>query len=95
MVGLFLLGAIVGAQQTSKDRNVTAWSLVITGQDANDSGVHDDFKSICVLPGGGTTPSGDTWLEDQVYTVVERTIDGNSVTTIEYFTPLDRGQDPN
>ena len=94
-MGLFLLGAIVGAQQTSRDRNVTAWSLIITGQDANDSGAHDDFKSIVTLPSGGTTPAGDTWLEDQVYAVVERTIDSNTVTTIELFTPLDWGADPN
>jgi len=53
------------------------------------------FKSLCALPPGGTTPAGEPWLEDQVYAVVERVIDGNTVTTIEQFTPQDWGSDPN
>ncbi len=54
------------------------------------------FKSVCAMShGSGTTPAGDPWMEDQVYTVVERIIDGNTVTTIELFTPVDWGDDPN
>lgn len=46
----------------------------------------DDFKSVAVIP-------GDT--SDEVWTIVERTIDGSTVQYIELFQPLDWGSDSN
>lgn len=85
----YVASAILSAQTRTQiqhaDKNVTGWSRQST-RDA-------DFKSVVVLPAGGTTPAGDPWTENQVYAVVERTVDGNDYTFIEQFTPVDWGSD--
>ncbi len=65
-----------------KDQAVAGWSKQVT--DGN-------FASVAILPGSGTTPAGDTWREDSVYTVAQR----DAGTFIENFAPLDWGTDPN
>lgn len=85
----FLVSAILSAQTQTQTRragnNVVGWSKQSTRA--------GDFKSLIVLAGGGTTPAGDPWTENQIYAVVERTINGNESTLIEMFTPLDWGSD--
>ena len=85
----YLFAAILSAQtRTQLERaanNVTGWSK----QSTRDG----EFKSLVSLHAGGTTPAGDQWTEDQIYAVVERTIDGNDYTFIEQFTPVDWGSD--
>lgn len=61
--------------------NVTAWSRMITADSTGDS----DFESVVVI-------NGDP--EDEVWVVVERTIDSNIVRYIEQFQPRDFGSDP-
>ncbi len=46
----------------------------------------DDFKSVAVIPGSGS---------DEVWVVVERTVDSNTVKYIELFQPTDWGSDSN
>jgi len=53
-----------------------------------------DFKSLIATPGSGTTPAGETWLEDCLWAVAERTVDGSDNTYIEQITPVEWG-DPN
>lgn len=47
----------------------------------------DNFKSVAIIP----TSSG----EDAVYTIVERTVNGQTVKYVEIFQPLDWGADSN
>ena len=57
-----------------RDENVTAWSRMITEDSTSDS----DFESVAKI-------SGDP--EDEIWVVVERTIDSNTVRYIEQFQP--------
>jgi hypothetical protein len=54
-----------------------------------------DFKSVATMPGSGTTPAGDTWTEDEVWTVATRDVNGTDYTFIEQFTPVEWGSDSN
>jgi hypothetical protein len=74
--------------------DVLAWSVHITGQDTDDLTVWDDFKSVAVIPGSSSKANGDTRLDDEVWVIVERTIDSNSYTFVECFQALDWGDDP-
>lgn len=57
-----------------------AWARHVTGQDTNDLTVWDDFKSVASIPGSNG--------ENELWVVVERTIDGNDYTFIEQFQPV-------
>lgn len=46
----------------------------------------DDFKSVAMIPGS---------TSDEIWTIVERTVDGNTVKYIEQFQALDWGSDSN
>lgn len=72
-----------------------AWSRHVTGQDVNDMNQWDDFRSVACIPGRSARANGDTRLDDEVWVVVDRTIDGNDYKFIEQFQPLDWGDDPN
>lgn len=63
-----------------RKENITAWSRMVTTDGTSDS----DFESIARI-------SGDT--EDEIWVVVKRTIDSNSVRYIEQFQPRDFGAD--
>jgi len=76
-----------------RKQEVLAWARHNTGQDVNDWNDIDLFESVTVIPGSGTTPSGDTWVEDAVYFIVNRTIDGNDYRLVEVMTPMDWGAD--
>uniref|UniRef100_A0A6M3KCD9 Putative tail tubular protein n=1 Tax=viral metagenome TaxID=1070528 RepID=A0A6M3KCD9_9ZZZZ len=78
-----------------QDGDVLAWSEHITGQDVNDMNQWDDFKSVARIPGRSLKACGDIRLDDEVWVVVDRTIDSNDYTFIEQFQPLDWGDDPN
>lgn len=69
-----------------RDQAVAGWSKQTTT---------GEFKSLIATPGSGTTPSGDTWTEDVLWTIAERTVDGTDYSMIEQFTPLDWGDDVN
>lgn len=69
-----------------RDQAVAGWSKQTTT---------GEFKSLIATPGSGTTPSGDTWTEDCLWTVAERTVDGTDYSMIEQFTPLDWADDVN
>lgn len=69
-----------------RDQAVAGWS------NQNTTG---EFKSLVATPGAGTTPSGDTWTEDVLWTVAERTVDGTDYSMIEQFTPRNWGTDVN
>ena len=56
-----------------KEQNVWSWCRLVT----NDSSGESDFESVAVI----STP----YEEDQVWAVVKRTINGNTVRYIEYF----------
>jgi hypothetical protein len=71
-----------------------AWARHVTGQDTDDLTVWDDFKSVAVIPGRSSKANGDTRLDDEIWVIVERTIDSNSYTFVEQFQPLDWGDDP-
>jgi len=58
-----------------KEQNVWSWCRLVT----NDSSGESDFESVAVI----STP----YEEDQVWAVVKRTINGNTVRYIEYFAP--------
>ncbi len=64
-----------------RKENVTAWSRLITEDGTSDS----DFESVAVI-------NGDP--EDEVWVVVKRIIDSNTVRYIEQFQPRDFGSDP-
>ncbi len=64
-----------------RKENITAWSRMIT----TDGNADSDFESIAVI-------NGDP--EDEVWVIVERTIDSNVVRYIEQFQPRNFGSDP-
>jgi len=74
-----------------KDQSVAGWSKHNTRN--WDNSTLGEFNSLIIIPGSGTTPAGDVWLEDQIYCVATRTADGNESVTIEQFTPVDWGDD--
>ncbi len=57
-----------------RQENITAWSRMVTTDGTSDS----DFESVAVINGNP---------EDEVWVVVERTIDSNTVRYIEQFQP--------
>lgn len=63
-----------------RSENVTAWSRMITSDITSES----DFESVAVISGSP---------EDEVWVIVERTIDGSTVRYIEQFQPRDFGSD--
>lgn len=63
-----------------RKENITAWSRMVTTDGTGDS----DFESIARIPGSP---------EDEIWVVVKRTIDSNSVRYIEQFQPRDFGTD--
>ena len=65
------------------DGDVLAWSRHITGQDANDPNLHDDFESITFISGDANSHN-----EDVGYVVVQRTINDVNQRYIEMFQPL-------
>ena len=78
-----------------RKQEVLAWARHVTGQDPNDWTSWDKFESVAVIPGAGTTPAGDDWIEDAVYVVVLRDVNGTDHRFVEMLTPLDWGDDPN
>jgi len=64
-----------------RKENVTAWSRMVTADSTGDS----DFESIAVI-------NGDP--EDEIWVIVERTIDSSTVRYIEQFQDRDFGADP-
>jgi hypothetical protein len=70
-----------------------AWAKHITGQDPNDLTSWDKFRSVAVIPGTSNRANGDARNDDELWVVVDRTIDGNDYTIIEQFQPLDWGPD--
>jgi hypothetical protein len=62
-----------------RQHSVEAWARQTTGSD-------DNFESIARIPGS---------TEDEIWTVVQRTIDSNSVRYVEQFKPFDWGTDQN
>ena len=73
--------------------NTLAWAEHITGQDTDTRTTWDEFKSVAVIPGSSNKANGDPRHDDEVWVVVDRTIDGNDYTFIEQFQPLDWGDD--
>ena len=69
-----------------RDQAVAGWSKQTTT---------GEFKSLMATPGSGTTPSGDTWTEDVLWTIAERNVNGTDYSMVEQFTPLDWGDDVN
>jgi hypothetical protein len=74
--------------------SVFAWSRHITGQDTTTLTTWDEFESVAVIPGTSTRANGDTRLDDEVWVVVKRTVDGNDIRFVEQFQPMDWGDDP-
>ena len=64
-----------------RKENISAWSRLITTDGTSDS----DFESVARINGSP---------EDEVWVVVERTINSNTVRYIEQFQPRDFGSDP-
>ena len=86
IIWILLCGVAIGSFQTDiwesiREGSTFAWSVHLTGQDVNDVNDYDQFKSVAVVP----TSTG----EDEVWTVVSRTVDSNTVQYIEKFQPLD------
>lgn len=63
-----------------RKENITAWSRMVTTDGTSDS----DFESIARIHGSP---------EDEIWVIVKRTIDSNSVRYIEQFQPRDFGAD--
>jgi hypothetical protein len=78
-----------------RKHEVLAWARHITGQDVNDLTSWDEFESIAVIPGGSARANGDTRVDDEIWAIVKRTVDSNTVRYVEQFQPLDWGDDPN
>ena len=64
-----------------RKENITAWSRMIT----TDANADSDFESVARISGSP---------EDEIWVIVERTIDSNVVRYIEQFQPRDFGSDP-
>lgn len=62
-----------------RDHDVTAWSRINTGASG-------DFESVATMP----SPN-----EDEVWAVVQRTVDSNDIRYVEQFQPFDWGTDQN
>jgi hypothetical protein len=75
--------------------SVLAWARHITGQDPNDMTSWDEFESVAVIPGRSARANGDTRLDDEIWVVVKRTVNGTDSRYIEQFQPMDWGPDPN
>jgi hypothetical protein len=69
-----------------REQSVTAWSKQTT---------NGEFESLIAMPGSGTTPSGDRWTEDSLWTVVTRSINSVDTVFIENFMPVEWGADYN
>ena len=76
-----------------KEGSTIGWAVWYTGQDANDLTSYDKFKSVARIHSDSNAPGGDLRHDDEIWVVVDRTIDSNTVTFIEQFTPLDWGDD--
>ena len=64
-----------------RQENITAWSRMVTEDSTSDS----DFESVASIHGDP---------EDEIWVVVERTIDSNTVRYIEQFQKRNFGSDP-
>ena len=75
--------------------DVIAWSVHITGQNTEDMNEWDKFKSVAAIHANSEKACGDTRLDDELWAVVERTIDSKKYKTIEQFQAMDWGDDLN
>jgi len=76
-----------------KEGSTVGWSVWYTGQDPNDLTSYDKFKSVARIHSDSNAPCGDLRHDDEIWVVVDRTIDGTVESFIEVFTPLDWGDD--
>jgi len=76
-------------------QEVMAWARHVTGQDVNDWTSWDEFESVAVIPGSSERADGEDRNDDEVWVVVNRTVDSNTVRYVEQFQPMDWGTDPN
>ena len=79
--------------QRIQEGSTVGWSVWYTGQKEDDLSSYDKFKSVARIHSDSNAPCGDLRHDDEIWVVVDRTIDSNTVTTIEQFTPLDWGDD--
>ena len=72
--------------------HVLSWSRHITGQDTTTRTTWHEFKSVAVIP-GYQKACGDDRHDDEIWVIVDRTIDGNDYRFVEQFQSLDWGDD--
>jgi len=71
---------VIATMTRQTDQEVVAWSRILTGN----TNAPSQYKSVTVIPNGA---------EDQVWVITARSLNGVAIQNVEYFMPLDYGDD--